>query len=337
MSLKSIRESYSKLLTTLDGAGIKLDESQKTDLDSFVLAVESTMSKQRQSAIRKTKKAVTEKLEGEFKQLFESTMNALQENSAISAKIQRLNDKMNESKDVAARVDKYLNLYIESVLPKKTIIDYDRMQRLEKIQESLKSLLVVDDDAIAAKQKALDESLKTEKSKCETEVAKMQVKLDESADRIKLLESKLASLQAVEILEAKTKDLPVFEARAVKKRLSEATAPEIEKKFDVVLESVRTEAKKLAEDEETTLESEIDKIVGTEDEVNEDDMLKKTPHNGDAAHNAHVEESVDEKEEDFETMESVKEDADGNIELDESDIIDAELMKHWCNQAVEVR
>ena len=67
MSLKSIRESYSKLLTTFNDAGIKLNESQKSDLDTFVLALESTMSKQRESAIRKTKKAVTEKLEKEFK------------------------------------------------------------------------------------------------------------------------------------------------------------------------------------------------------------------------------------------------------------------------------
>ena len=72
MSLKSIRDSYAKLLNTFNRAGIKLNESQKTDLDGFVLAIESTMSKQRESAIKKTKKVVTEKLEGEFKSLFES-------------------------------------------------------------------------------------------------------------------------------------------------------------------------------------------------------------------------------------------------------------------------
>lgn len=127
MSLKSIRESYSKLLTTLNDAGVKLDESQKTDLDSFVLAVESTMSKQRESAIRKTKKAVTEKLEGEFKAIFESIMNTTKENNELASKIEKLSNKMSESKKVAEKVDNYLNLYIESVLPKKTIVDYDRM------------------------------------------------------------------------------------------------------------------------------------------------------------------------------------------------------------------
>nr|DAH73894.1 MAG TPA: hypothetical protein [Caudoviricetes sp.] len=47
MSLKSIRESYSKLLTVFNDAGIKLTEAQKADLDTFILALESTMSEQR--------------------------------------------------------------------------------------------------------------------------------------------------------------------------------------------------------------------------------------------------------------------------------------------------
>jgi len=343
MSLKSIRESYSKLLTTLNDAGVKLDESQKTDLDSFVLAIESTMSKQRESAIRKTKKAVTEKLESEFKGIFESIMSKMQENNVLASKIEKLNNKMNESKKVAEKVDNYLDLYIESVLPKKTIVDYDRMQKLEKIQESLKSLLVVDDEAVAEKQKALDESFKSEKSKCETEVAKMQVKLDESSKKIEDLTKKLDSLKAVEVLESKTRDLPDFEARAMKKRLCEATAPEIEKKFAQVLESVRTEAKQIAEAEETSLESEIDKIVADDEEVKENDLLKNKPHNahiaeGDKAGDGDEEKKEDvSEEEDFETMEEVKEDADGNIELDESEVIDADLMKLWCNQAIEVR
>lgn len=352
MSLKSIRDSYAKLLNTFNRAGIKLNESQKTDLDGFVLAIESTMSKQRESAIKKTKKVVTEKLEGEFKSLFESILAKVRENNILASKIQDMNTKMVESKKIAENVDKYLELYVESVLPKKTIIDYDRMQKLERLHESLKDMLVVDDKAIADKAKALDESMKAQKSKCETEVAKMQVKLNESEKKINSLKKKLDSLKAVELLESKTRDLPDFEAHAIKKRLAESTAEEIEETFDQTLESVKKDAKKLAKendaDEEKTLDEEIEKIVGEEDiseteKVDEDDILKKTPHNGDASHNGHIKESeeeddeIDEDEEEFETTETVKEDEDGNIELDESDVIDPELMKLWCNQSIEVR
>jgi len=87
MSLKSIRESYSKLLTAFTDAGMKLNESQKSDLDTFVLALESTMSKQRQDVIRKTKKAVEAKFEKEYSALFESIMDNVAKNSELETKI----------------------------------------------------------------------------------------------------------------------------------------------------------------------------------------------------------------------------------------------------------
>lgn len=331
MSLKSIRESYSKLLTTFNDAGVKLNESQKSDVDNFVLALESTMSKQRESAIRKTKKAVTAKLEKDFQQVFESVMQKVAENNEYAAKIQKLSTRLDECKKIAGKVDSFLDLYVESVLPKKTIVDYDKMQKYEKIQESLKDLLVANEDAVEAKKAALDESFKSEKSKCETEVAKIQVKLEESMKQNLKLQKKLASLKAVELLESKTKDLPSFEAHAVKKRLAEATANEVEEKFDKTLESVREEAKKVAECSEATLDEEIDKIV-----ENDDDMKQEVSECGIKEAND-KEADVDEAEEDFETTESVKFNEDGEVELDEDDIIDADLMKEWCNRAIEVK
>ena len=352
MSLKSIRESYSKLLTTFNDAGIKLSENQKQDVDDFVLALESTMSKQRESAIRKTKKAVTEKLEKEFKEVFESIMKSTSENNILASKIQDLSNKMIESKKIADKVDSYLNLYVESVLPKKTVIDYDKMQKLETIQESLKDLLVVDEEAIKQKKAKLDESFKAEKSKCETEVAKIQVKLNESNSKIEALQKELDKLEAVKILESKTQNLPDFEARSVKKRLAEATKEEINANFKKVLENVQLEAKKAADEKETTLDEEIKKIVDDED-LEENDMLRGRNHNLhiDEDEEENIEEAddaddkleddkkedVNEDEEEFETMESVKFDEDGNVELDEDDIIDENLMKAWCNQSIEVR
>lgn len=54
------------------------------------------------------------------------------------------------------------------------------MKKLEAIHESLKDVLLVNEDSVAEKKAKLEESFKHEKSKCETEVAKMQVKLNES-------------------------------------------------------------------------------------------------------------------------------------------------------------
>lgn len=137
----------------------------------------------------------------------------------------------------------------------------------------------------------------------------------------------------MELLESKTKDLPTFEARAIKRRLAEATAPEIERKFNKVLESVKKEAKKVEDQMETTLESEIDQIVDSDD-IQENDACKDVKENDilkNRNHNAHV--PVVEKDDRFETMEEVRYDENGEVELDDSDVIDPETMKHWCAQA----
>ena len=337
MSLKSIRESYSKLLAVFNEAGVKLSESQKGDLDTFVLAIESTMEKQRAAAIRQTKRAVESRMEKEYKSLFESIMANMQKNAELASKIENKVTQINESKKIAGKVNDYLDLYVESVLPKKTIVDYDRMRKLEKIHESLKDALLVTEDSVADKIEALEESYRVKASKCETEVAKMQVKLNESMKNELKMKKRLDAVKAVELLESKTKDLPSFEARQVKKHLKEATTSEIEKNFEKTLESVRKGMKKADEEMEKTVESEIADII--EKDVEENDILKDKPHNAHVPAKKVEEADAEEveEEEDFETMEIIKTNEDGDVELDESDVIDSGLMNLWCRQSVEVR
>ncbi len=234
------------------------------------------------------------------------------------------------------------------------------MKKLEQINESLRDVLVANDDAVIEKKAQLEESFKKQKGKLETEVAKMQVKLNESMEKNQQLNKKLSQYKAAQLLESKTQDLPAFEARQLKKRFATASAPEIEKNFSKVLESVKKEAKKAADEAETALESEVSKIVDSE-EVEENDMLRNRPHNGhvsdpsavlaeadkdidendilhDRAHNAHIRVNEgEEDEEDFETTEEVRFNEDGDIELDDDDIIDESTMKRWCMQSIEPR
>jgi hypothetical protein len=62
--------------------------------------------------------------------------------------------------------------------------------------------------------------------------------------------------------------------------------------------------------------------------MDEDDMLKNRPHN------LHKDENLN--EENFETTETVNMTETGDVELEESEVIDGNLMKLWCRQAVEV-
>lgn len=319
MSLKSIRTSYSKFLSTLDGAGVKLNESQKADLDTFILAIESKMSKQKEAAIKATKKVVTEHLESEYKKVFESILAHMQENSELASKVQNKITQIKESKKIADKVSNYLDLYVESVLPKKTVLDYDRMQKLEALHESLKDLLVVNEDSVEAKKAELTESFKKDKKAYETQIAKLQVKLNESMAKTQKLNKKIDSFKALELLESKTKDLPDYEARQMKKRLAEASTVEIEKTFDKILESVKDEIKEAEKDEEIAIESEVKDIIEAEDDkIDEAEDNEKKVDKCDKSDK--VEEAEDEIDED-------------DVELDESYIIDSNLMKWFCDKA----
>ena len=342
MSLKSIRESYSKFLTALNDAGVKLDESQKGNLDSFIIAIESKMTKQKEAAVKATKKIVTEHLEKEYKKVFESIMSHMQENSELAAKVQDKISSIKESKKIADKVSNYLDLYVESVLPKKTILDYDRMQKLESLHESLKDLLVVNEDAVESKKAALQESFSKDKKALETEIAKLQVKLNESMAKTQKLNKKIDSFKAMELLESKTKDLPDYEARQMKKRLAEASTVEIEKTFSKVLESVKEEMKDAELEEETSIEEEVKDIIECDGEdVKENDILKNRNHN------AHVDEAEDVDEDDMlkgrnhnlhvdEAEDKEVDEAEDDVELDESYVIDSNLMKWFCDKAATI-
>lgn len=337
MSLKTIRDSYEKLLATLNEAGVKLDASQKSGLDGFILSIEESVSSQRQKAIKMAKAATERKMEKEYKEVFESIMKHTQEHFEIASKVQDHITKLNESKKLSSKVSNYLDLYLESVCPKKEIVDYAKMKKLEQINESLRDVLLANDDAIVEKKAQLDESFKREKGKLETEVAKMQVKLNESMEKTQQLKKKLDQYKALELLESKTKDLPTFEAARIKKHFAEASAPEIERKFKKVLASVKEEAKKAADEAETTLECEVQKIVDSED-IEENDMLRNRPHNGhiDDPRGVVAEDDVEEAEEDFETTETVNFNEDGDVELDDDDIINESTMQMWLRNAQEV-
>jgi hypothetical protein len=196
-------------------------------------------------------------MESEYRQVFESIMANIQENSRLASRIQNKIASIEESNKISQKVDQYLDLYVEKVLPKKTVVDYDRMRKLERLHESLKDALVADEDAVESKIKQLEESYKIKQSKCETEVAKARAKLNESMQKTQELKAKLEQYKAAALLESKTKDLPFFEARRVKRQLKEATVAEIEKKFDKTLKNVREEAnavkKETADDTKKTV------------------------------------------------------------------------------------
>lgn len=326
MGLKAIRESYSRFLTVLSDTGIKINESQKADLDTFILALESTMREQKEKTVKATRKVVTESLDKQYQKVFESFLKHSQQNAALAAAIEKRITKINESKRIANKVNNYLELYVESILPEKKIVDYDKMKKLEKIVESVRGTLLVNDDAVEAHKAKLDESFAKERGAFETKIAKLQVKLNESMTKTLKLNNKIEQFKAIELLESKTKDLPTLEARQIKKRLAESTTEEIEENFDKVLKSIKREAEEEAAKEEASLEDEVKEIIKT-GKTSE----KKSENKSEKKSEKKEETSDDNKEE----IEETSDDLDDDI-MEESDVIDSNLMKLWINKSLTI-
>lgn len=320
MSLKSIRQNYSKLITAFESAGVKLNESQKSELDTFIVALGSEIDNMKKATVKATKKIVTEHLDKEYRKVVESILENTAKNAELASKMQLKINSINESKKMARKVDNYLTQYVESILPEKTIVDYDRMKKLETLHESLKDLLVVNEDAVETKQQQLQESFKKQKKDYETQIAKLQVKLNESMKKELALNKQIDQSKARDLLESKLKDLPDFEANQIRKRLSEATVAEVKGKFKSILESVKAEVKEEKELDETSLEEEINGILDSE-------KTNAVP--------AKPAKKVKEAEKKAEVDKCDKEDCDedeDDVELSEDEKIDESLMAWWCDK-----
>ena len=135
MSLKSIKKNYIKLLEAFSEAGVTLNESQKETMDNFVSDFEETL--------KEKEKEVEERVSSEYKEVVENILNHQKEHAELTGKIQDKVSSEKESQKIAEAVDSYLSKYVEEILPNKTIVDYARMEKLERIQESLKEMLVI--------------------------------------------------------------------------------------------------------------------------------------------------------------------------------------------------
>ena len=321
MNLKSLRESYNKLLDSFKEMGVTLNESQQENVDNFMLQLESKLKDVRDVAIKTTKKMVTEKLDAEYKELFESILKHMNENAEVSSKIQNKINEMKVVEELSESVNGFLDEHVEEILPKKDIVDYERMQKLEQIHESLKNMLGVEIMNVEGGNKELVENLEKEKTEYSKKIEDLQKKLDESVKENKKVSKNLDSLKAQVLLESKIKNLPEREAKLIKESFKGASSSEINMKFKTVLEFVRESVEDQAqvpskEDEQKNLEDAILEVLNK-------DQSSDVNTNNDGTEDADV----------VNTMSETK---DRQDILDESwndvDAISEDDMKYWISK-----
>ena len=321
MNLKSLRESYNKLLDSFKEMGVTLNESQQENVDNFMLQLESKLKDVRDVAIKTTKKMVTEKLDAEYKELFESILKHMNENAEVSSKIQNKINEMKVVEELSESVNGFLDEHVEEILPKKDIVDYERMQKLEQIHESLKNMLGVEIMNVEGGNKELVEGFEKEKADYSKKIEELQKKLDESVKENKKVSKNLDSLKAQVLLESKIKNLPEREAKLIKESFKGASSSEINMKFKTVLESVRESVEDQAqvpskEDEQKNLEDAILEVL------NKDQSSDVNTNNDDT--------------EDADVVDAMSETKDRQDILDESwndvDAISEDDMKYWISK-----
>ena len=321
MNLKSLRESYNKLLDSFKEMGVTLNESQQENVDNFMLQLESKLKDVRDVAIKTTKKMVTEKLDAEYKELFESILKHMNENAEVSSKIQNKINEMKVVEELSESVNGFLDEHVEEILPKKDIVDYERMQKLEQIHESLKNMLGVEIMNVEGGNKELVEGFEKEKADYSKKIEELQKKLDESVKENKKVSKNLDSLKAQVLLESKIKNLPEREAKLIKESFKGASSSEINMKFKTVLESVRESVEDQAqiqtnEDEQKNLEDAILEVL------NKDQSSDVNTNNDDT--------------EDADLVDAMSETKDRQDILDESwndvDAISEDDMKYWISK-----
>lgn len=319
MSLKQVKKNYTALIKTFADVGVTLTESQKDVLDNFMVSIEKTMNESRDNAIRATKKIVEEKLGAEYQKVVESIIKHQKEVNDIAGKIQDRVTQVNESQKIANAVDSYLDMYLEEVLPKKTIVDYKRMQRLEQIHESLKDMLCVSEADVEDK---VEKCVKNAEDKAKKEKKEVEEARNELAKRVldtekKLNESKakIRELETKNFIFESTKNLPDIEAAAVSKKLAKMSIKEAKQNFKQILESVRCEMDEengRVEDEKNLEEAIADIIEG------KNSSEKKTDSNEDA----------EETENDSEAVNTDQDETEAENESDEVEINES-IMQSW--------
>ena len=345
MSLKSLRDNYGKLLNSFSEAGIKLTESQKKDIDNFMLTLESNIEDTKKKTIKATREVVEKNMEKKFQQVFESIMKHKAKLDEISSKIQKKVIQIKESKKMAKKVDRFLNEALEEALPNKEIVNHKKLQKLETLMESMKELLVVNDETLEQKSEELSKKYSTQIDALNKKVSSLTDKLNESIKKEIQLKTRLNAAKAEKLLNEKLNDLPSFEARQVRSRLQNASVDEINANFKKVLESVHQEMKADAELEDKSLKEEIQNIIETEDSSSsssssdkktdkvakaDEKTSKKTKDGSDDAETDSSDDGTDDTSED-----EVEEYED--VELDESEKIDSRKMQEWINLSNSIK
>ncbi len=183
---------------------------------------------------------VVEHLDEKHASMLEQVLAKIDEDH--TAKMEAIFEAMENHKDdgMVDKLSAYLKTYLEEVTPTAKLADNAKIDRLEKMFESMKQLLFVNDDYV---QTEIKEALEDAKSQIDEANKKVDALMFEKV----ALSEKLEDKKAKAVLEAKLAKSPVKIRAHCEATFKGASAAEIEEKFQTVVEAFEADEKERRE------------------------------------------------------------------------------------------
>ena len=259
-----MKEIIEQFVNKLNEEGI-LSEDQIKEFESFGSQIQSHIQEkveaEKEEALSEAKKEHEVKIseseahhEEELRKIeeaFDSVVDKMNEVKAQEIKLALYNYRNNETltfkeEKVVEGIDKYLSAVVEEHLPEQPVVDYAKLDRLEKTFESMRDTLLISSDEVQSKVDSILEDV-------QEELAQKSDMLNEAIKRNIEYKAQIDGIEAKDTLAEKVSDLPEFERKKLEKVFKESTKEEINEAFESELEKIQSEEFEGEETETATI------------------------------------------------------------------------------------
>lgn len=292
-----------------------ITESQSPSFDPIIDFFMEKLNEADSRAINASKKLSEKALEeydSRMKKTISTTIKLLERSYANKLRIAASKINRQATDRIVEAIDKYLDIYLAKMLPEGLVVDYDRLNNLERLFESMRCALGVNSKFVYDQFKALSEEADEEEDAEKSKIKDLEEQIAELVDSCSKLKKKLKETAIKNKLDEKLKNVPRLEAYKVRKYFEseDCDVEDIDADFDRVLAMV----KKALEDDPTeddNLDNEIDSIIGAD-------------------------ESADDEKEDGKDDEKEPKEDDEKEPKTES-ITESAMMRSWINKANRIK
>jgi len=270
-----MKNELSKLIESIDTDNI-LSVEQRDQLNTFGETIVDKMNAEREDGYKSgfaESKEIAESYVTEYETEIDTALAGLVESiDELISKREKLavvEGVTEVNIELVEKLDSWLNVYVEETTPDALVVDYIKLNRLEKMQETLKNTLLITDDEVQSKVAEIQESVSTAKDVSESDLTLKTEQLQtEMENRIKV-ETELNTLKATNLLTEKTKDIPNLESKKLLKHFAESSVDEIESDFETVYENIKY--KQSTDNDDVNLK--YDKIKTIIESIKADDII----------------------------------------------------------------